>query len=507
MKKLTKITRVALMRAAVLAAEVLLMAGYAGCGSGSNGDDVVNDLTVLDADVRDTMAGDTATDTIADGEAGDVANDANGPDEGADIQIPTDIAADTANDAPGDTGAGDAGGDATNLDECKVHQECDDCQLCLDEGAGKKCTMVLWEEPECVNNDDCMPPGRVCRPTIPGKPGCGGSCQDNAVYTLHEWGVNTVTPADGASAHAGPRRYYDAMDRKPVIYIYSEDAFSLDIGVQYRDGTSSETWPEIPASPWVIWKDVQVGTGDCTPSATPPVDWTGQTPAMEAWELPDWVVNDANCLTVGDTISKLLFYAGPFTEYQPGVEALLTRVDTLVGSVTLTNNLTDPIGPVIVLYRDAESTCAYYDFCPVHTATIGWKVIDSLAAGATATESLEWDYEHVEPTDQEPTPSVNALLPAGWTDLRGALRTALGDKGLTEAETNVFMSTWTDTMFGLHGNDADPLYPEYRQGAALIYLWPDSRTAEKLPLTAVPAPTDTVRAMVEYQQVQTVELL
>jgi len=503
MKKLMKFRRGVQVPAAFLAASVLLMAAYAGCGNGSNGDDVIQDVTVLDSNGQDTAGGDSVADTATDGEAGDVATDADRPDDGADIPIPTDIAA----DAPGDTGAGDTGPDAVNPDECQVDQECEDCQLCLDEGGGKKCVTVLWEEAECFSDDECLTSGDVCRYIIPGKPQCGGSCWPGAVYTLHEWGVNSVTLAGGASMQAGPRRYYDSMDKKPVIYIYSDEQFTMDVGVEYRTGTSSETWPEIPASPYVVWEGVQVGTTECTPTATPEIDWTGQTPAKEVWELPNWVVADANCLTFGETVSKLLFYSGPFFDYQPGVEAGVTRVDTLAGSVTLTNKLADPIGPVIVLYRDAESSCAYFGFCPVHTATIGWKVIESVAAGATATDTLEWDYEHVDATDENPNPAVDGLLPKAWTDIPATLRAALVAKGLTEDEATAFMTAWTDTMFGLHGADADTLFPAYQSGAFLIYLWPDSRTAEKLPLTAVPAPTTTVRAMVEYQQVDTIELL
>ncbi len=480
-----------------VAATAIFLLAAAGCGNGSSGQDVLDDVTVLDA-AGDVGGGDIAADTAGgDIQGTDVAADPGQGDTAGQDTIP-----------PDDTPMPDAQDDVTNPDECAVHQECPDCQLCLDsDGQGKKCTEVLWEQGECYEDEDCLTEGGVCRFSIPGKPECGGSCWPDAVYTLHEWGVNTVTPAGDGAAHGGPLRYYDSMDRKPVIYIYSDEQFSMDLGVEYRTGTSVETWPEIPDSAHVVWKDIAVGTTGCTTTPTPAIDWTGEIPAQEVWDLPNWVVDGANCLTVGETVSKVLFYAGPFTDYVPGVQALLTRVDTLTGTISLTNNMADEIGPVIVVYRDAESSCAYFGFCPVHTATIGWKIVESVAAGATAIESLEWDYEHVDATVEDPNPSVDGLLPAGWTDLPAALRGALTAKGLTTDEADRFMAAWTDTMFGLHGADADPLYPEYRQGAAVIYLWPDSRTNEKLPLTAVPVPTTTVRAMVEYQQVETVELL
>jgi len=484
------------VRLAVTAVAILLLAAI-GCGSGSEDQDVLDGLIVLDAIGGDVEAGDVVLDTVGQDTATDPGLADQGQGDGA-VEDAT---------LPADTVTPDAGNDAVNPDQCQFHQECDNCQLCLDEGDGKKCTMVLWEQAECYNDDDCQTAGDVCRYSIPGKPACGGSCWPDAVYTLHEWGVNTVTLADEATTHAGPLRYYDAVDRKPVIYIYSDESFAVDIGVQYRDGTSSETWPEIPASPWVVWKDVQVGTGGCTPSATPPVDWSGEAPAREVWDLPNWVVDGANCLTYGETVSKLLFYAGPFTGYTPGVEATLTRMDTLAGEVTLTNNLADEIGPVIALYREAESACEYFGSCPVHTALIGWKIMGDVAPGGTVVEPLEWDYLHVDATDQEPYPSIDGMLPSGWTEMPANLRFMLTDKGLTEDEVDRFMAAWTDIMFGLHGADADPMFPEYQSGASLIYLWPDSRTAEKLPLTAVPAPTNTVRAMVEYQQIETVELL
>ena len=63
------------------------------------------------------------------------------------------------------------------------------------------------------------------------------------------------------------------------------------------------------------------------------------------------------------------------------------------------------------------------------------------------------------------------------------------------------MTAWTETMFGLLGDDAYWYYPTYGNGGFLIYLWPDARTADMLPMTTVPTPASSARAIVEYQQV------
>jgi hypothetical protein len=491
-----------------------MLAAAAGCGNGSSNNDVIEDVSALDANQQD-VTGDTGEDTTVgdtsdDTAVGDTPTDANRPDVDVDATVISDGTGDTPIDSTGDvsTDANVPDADVTQ-DECRTSQDCEGCSFCLNEDGVKRCvTPAKMEAPECYDLVECDF-GNECHLAIFGRPECGGYCSPTGTHTLHEWGVNTVTMDGDGTPQAGPVKYYESMDRKPVIYIYSDDQFTLDLGVRYDAGTSVETWPVIPDSSDVIWQGIQVGTTECTPTTTPAPDYTGETPAQEVWELPTWVVPGANCLTYGGTISKLLFYAGPFENYEPGVEAQVTRIDTLAGSVAVTNNLADTIGPVIVLYREAESACQYFNSCPVHTATVGWKVIESVAPGdaGRVTEDLEWDTVHVDATTEDPYPSVDGLLPAGWTELPAALRTALITKGLTADEADRFMTAWTDTMFGLHGADSDPWFPAYADGAFVIYLWPDSRTNEKLPLTAVPAPTSQVRAMVEYQAIQTVELL
>ncbi len=469
----------------------------AGCGESDCDVDTTCTPDTIAADTItpvDTAGGDALQDTAVPDTVGDDTRD--------DVVEPPDVAGDDGDDAvnPVDVVDNDTAGD-----ECVTDYDCDGCDSCIDEGGVMKCVdlTIYAGVKQCYSDDDCDD-GQVCHYYPVGRPACGGGCSDDASYALHEWGVNVVTVDGTATMSAGPERFYGAIVAKPVIYIYSDDEFRLDMRVDYASGGSDETWPVVTNDDTVVWEGIQVGTAECIPTATPEPDMSGEVaPSLEIYDLPEWVVPDANCLTFGETISKVLFYSGPFDAYTPPVTASMNvYVEQGDASLTVTNTLAFGItGPVIALYRWTDSSCMDPSYCPVHTARLAWAVIDGLAAGETKNVDLEYSFLHVDATAENEYPSVNGILPDGWKALPATLQAALLTRGLTEAEAGVFMTAWNESMFGLLGQDADWYYPSYENGGFLMYLWPDARTQEMLPLTAVPAPATTARALVEYQQV------
>lgn len=490
-------------RCLMLLPAILLCAGVAaGCSSELTDTDVTEDISVLDQINGDVT--DIAEDTVDDTTVIDTGTDVTTQDPGMDSV--RDTVEDNGTDLPADTTDPDV-----HPNECETDYDCDNCDTCIEHMGYRQCVMTPDAGmAQCYGNDDCED-GQVCHSAIVGKPECGGYCAGGAEYDMHEWGVNIVTVTGQATMSTGPERFYGAVAAKPVIYIYSDnpdETFTLDLRVSYNGGTAAETWPEIPLSGNVVWEGVQVGGTDCITTPTPEPDMSGMAenpPSLEIYELDSWVVDEATCLTFGETISRVLFYTGPFSDYQPGLDGTM-NVDSVAktASVDITNNLDVDVGPVIALYRLPESNCMDPSWCPVYSAKIAYAVITNIEASSSANYAMVYEEYSVEATEEEPYPSVDGLLPAEWNNLPDTLRAELLTKGLTENEVGVFMPTWTQTMFGLLGQDAGWYYPTYKNGSFLIYLWPDSRTEEMLPMTAVPEPTESVRAMVEYQNIPTV---
>lgn len=472
-------------------------------------------MTQIGCDTECDCLDDLKIDTLTPDAGNDTNSTDNGLDTGRDTIQPLDTVPDEhVNDLNQDLiptdltpfdSIDDVHDDLVPAHECDTEYDCDGCDICTEIQGVRKC-MATPEAgmKECYGEVPCDG-GRVCHYDNVFKPECGGYCTDDASFRLAEWGVNVVTPEGGANMSAAPKQYYGAVAAKPVIYIYSEQQFALDVGVRYDDGIAHETWPEIPLSANVVWENVQVGTTECSPTATPVPDPFGmiEPPSLEIYELPEWVIADANCLTYGETVSKLLFYTGPFVGYQPPVTATLA-IDQGAekATLTVTNGLDTTIPKVMMIYRDTLSNCMDPSYCPVHTARIAWGVTDQVNAGQTVNQDFTFKEYSVEASEQEPYPSIEALLPQGWLEMPANLEADLMAAGLTDNEATVFMNAWTQSMFGLLGEDAAWYYPSYENGAFIIYMWPESRVEQKLPMAAIPAPTTKNRVIVEYQKIQ-----
>ncbi len=109
----------------------------------------------------------------------------------------------------------------------------------------------------------------------------------------------------------------------------------------------------------VEWNGVQVGDSQCqtTPVPIPEMPVEGS----ELPWLPTWVVESADCLTHGETVSKLLFYAGDLPDHQPPLSAVLDwEIDVdAQGSdrllLEVSNGGDAAIGPTLLAYRDGQA--------------------------------------------------------------------------------------------------------------------------------------------------------
>lgn len=359
---------------------------------------------------------------------------------------------------------------------------------------GLACSLVLHPQSETFEAA-C----NYCGTTEFSKNNCD-SIEEN--YLLHEWGVNVTRPDGSSEIGGGPARFWGAIPAKPVIYIYADDEMTLDVGVDFASGASTETWPTLSNGQMLEWNGVEVSQGDCQTTATPTPDYDLMEPVdLEIYQLPNWVVDDADCLTHGDTVSKLLFYTGEFEDYQPPIIGTFDPNSDITGSpiqmaqFDLENTSDQEVGPIILLYRDTLASCMDPSWCPVIEADVVFGVLEKLAAGESKMVLLPVhhlssgsDYEQVS-------------LPDGWDAMSERLEEELALAGLFSDEIGVFMRTWDHLFFGLMGEDSFFTEPDYENGAFLIHFWPDEHTELMLPLSLDPAPTEQKRAMVQYQKI------
>ena len=268
--------------------------------------------------------------------------------------------------------------------ECTTDADCPGCSMCQSiNGVG---TCIGIGDYGCMTDEDCLD-DFICVPFKEDMPTCGGDCVMQSEYDLHEWGVNISHGEGSSEMSAGPELYWGAIPAKPVVYIYADAPMTLDVGVRFATGTTTETWPERPNGQSVAWENIQVSNGACSTTPTPTPDTTQMEPEdREIYQLPQWVVEDASCLTYGDTVSKLLFYTGRFASYTPPLEATVARVENDAGNglfVNVQNNFFTSIGPVIFLYRDVKSECIDPSGCDIVGADLAWVVIPGIQSGRT----------------------------------------------------------------------------------------------------------------------------
>ncbi len=383
-------------------------------------------------------------------------------------------------------------------EECTSWEDCPPCNECVENGGKHVCTSgdILTN---CAADNDCNV-GDVCKPYRPEQPQCGGQCipQTQEEYTLHEWGVN-LTHGEGSRIKAGPEHYWGAIPAKPVLYVYADQPMTLDVGVRFASGGTTETWPERPNGASIFWEDIQVTQGACDTTPTPQPEYDEWEPEdREIYQLPNWSVSDADCLTHGETVSDLLFYTGRLGAYDSPVKAELIDVDSM-GSIAfrLENTSDMTVGPIQVLYRDTLGDCMDPSYCPVVEADLAWGSLEKLNAGEIRTLNLE--IHHLLPAN--PGDWMAVEIPEAWNEQAEAMEDILADQGLFPEEIEVFMETWTDMFYGVYAEDIGYFLPEYSNGAFVLYPWPERLESEQLELSLNPRPEELSRAIIEFMQV------
>lgn len=322
-------------------------------------------------------------------------------------------------------------------------------------------------------------------------------------YALHEWGVMVVGP-EGVSMHGPTPEYGGPVPAKPVIYLYADQAFDLNVAVEFTSGAPTETWPEAPLDPSLLWSGLRVEPGPCTTTPFPSLydDPTGEL--CEACTLSLVVVGDAACVTYGGQVATLLFYTGSMPEYEPplGVDSYTyTGVDgSLQVAFEVENRTFETVEGVWLVYRDTVSTCMDPSACPVTEADIAWQYIERVETDENLSMSLPVLHFEAE-LDEYGWPVPGTLvLPAEWEDLGEDLMVALMAQGLTGSEAVAFMNAWDTVYFGLMGDDSVFIEPFYREGSSAIYFMSRADYDAHLPLeTSAPA-DEVVRVGMVYEQ-------
>ena len=410
-----------------------------------------------------------------------------------------------------------------DYNECETWADCPGCSLCMQMGERNMCVGI--GDYECMENVECNN-GQFCEAFRPDRPECGGVCVDigDRFYDIHEWGVNVLLPGGGSQVRSTPYSYeMIPQPEKPVIYIYGDHPFQLDVAVHFPEGGfptevwpltpivgPEEIWPPIPLHE-VVWNGIQVSQGECdlTPTPRPGWDeevWPDEYPP-EIYELPNWIIDDADCLTHDDIASRLLFYTGKMPDYQTPIEASFSFGGAFPLAVFhITNNGARPVFDLFFIYRDTTTPCddgtvsLLPPYCPVTSADLAWGYLPVLEPGVTTTV----DAEIVQLDSGDDWTPV--IPPEDWEAQGNRLRECIIAAGLTGDEADRFMASWTDIFFGVIDPDMQPYLPEYSEGAFMLYRWASETYDEVLPLLLDPLPRERVRMMVEYRRLYPPEL-
>jgi hypothetical protein len=308
-------------------------------------------------------------------------------------------------------------------------------------------------------------------------------------YTLHEWGV-LVLDHGSAVMHGPSPEASEIMADKPVIYLYADEPFELDLTVGFGSGGTQETWPIRPAGPYVEWAGLRVAPGPCEATPFPTIyenPWLEEY--CEACTLGTCVVEDAACVTFEDVVSKILFYNGTLPGFSPALEASYAP-DPAVGSVALevANVSGRAVRDVWFLYRQTGSTCGEpWEYCDVTRAELALAYLGTLEPGSGMGTSLPVTVLEAE-LDPEGRPVPGTLGSWDeWDALPSELLAALVEHGLTPGEAEAFMSAWHVAMFGILATDSWYVEPMYQNGGALLYFMDRGQYDELLPIeTSIP---------------------
>ncbi|HWB06313.1 MAG TPA: hypothetical protein VG796_25040 [Verrucomicrobiales bacterium] len=328
-------------------------------------------------------------------------------------------------------------------------------------------------------------------------------------YTLHEWGTfTTLSTSEGTllpgvqreeeplpefvETHAGmhhpdwaraakgwlrPLTGVTVRMETPVIYFYTKDTFDAHIDVGFKGGSISQWFPprsggetpppiKLNSQSWPLNKE---NTIDFSRGYSGSIKWDVRVePAgddasgrvFKPGETPSWIYPrhpDSALVTTKDGQSeKYLFYRGLGNFSLP-----VTFSSKGTGSVTMKNNGGQPTGMMLVYDRSDEGM-------------VRWATVDALAAGASTT------------VDLFPKATTENWRAGVYAD--GIIM--LTKAGLYRKEADAMMQTWWPSYFN-------------RAGLRVFWVVPRTFTDNVLPLTASPAPKETVRVLVGRSEILT----
>ncbi|MDB6171976.1 MAG: hypothetical protein JWL59_1287 [Chthoniobacteraceae bacterium] len=315
-------------------------------------------------------------------------------------------------------------------------------------------------------------------------------------YVAHEWGTFTsVQGADGVQLDWNPLNVWDlpkfvytlnrpGLQRRngvlvaaksaitsrqrmetPVIYFYSKTPRTIDVGVDFPQGTITEWYPQAlfpnELNPILANKSVSPPKGLrwmqvnlLPPSATPPALQNDEAGShyYAARETDASLVSISTRGGPRET-EKFLFYRGV-----AGFIAPLTVTSEGDNAQTLHLKNTGK--------EDLKSLFIYR----AHEGRGSVLSVEALVAGETRTVAL-------------PPSAADQPLESLRRTLGNQLQTALTKAGLYEKESAAMVHTWDDSWLG-------------ESGIRVLYILPREWTDRTLPLTLSPSPGQVARVMV-----------
>ena len=330
-----------------------------------------------------------------------------------------------------------------------------------------------------------------------------------ADYEVHEWGL-LRGQRDGSAdvlrvGAVAPARRVDVMAvDPPVLYFPSADPRTLaEVAVHVEGGTILETWPFVPGSTDVAWRDVALGSqAGCTPSplpnaTTPPCSALGPGAFCESTGLAVVRTADASCVTTGGSTDRFLFYRAQSHTFEPPLRFARTQI---FEDVSVTNDGDAPIPGVLVrIWSDGVRTRTLVADPPAPHASI--VIGHDFPTDASADEDMPADapYDRRGATDESlPEPTVTG--PG-----RQGLSRTMREIGLTSEEVDAFLRAWEPTFFGgdaahAGATDQPPLDSLTADGDpaprdSVVYFLPAPATERVARLSFDPPPRAVHRAL------------
>jgi hypothetical protein len=313
-----------------------------------------------------------------------------------------------------------------------------------------------------------------------------------AAYVAHEWGTFTsVQGADGAQMVWNPfipaelpRFVYDRNNafgvemlllkrntsakqrlETPVIYFHSPQALTVDVSIQFPQGSVTEWFPyglvpklAKPNLPALEWKGVKVVPRGSRAAkgleAKIPREANGSHYYAAREATADYVIAPGKAK--GKTeVEKLLFYRGIGNFDAP---LMVTLPSSDEGRLLLLNTGTETLRDLFLVQ--------------VQDGKMAVTAVDDIAAQSSTTAEVG-----------RPQP-----LNVARKELAAKLQAGLVRGGLYESEAAAMVKTWDDSWFA-------------ENGTRVLYVLPTAWADRVLPLTLTPAPREVARVFVGRAEV------